>query len=436
MEHNKRRVLTFIPASAAVVSNMVGTGVFTTTGFMIAAGAGSGDVLAAWLIGGVLALCGALCYGEIGAHMPESGGEYVFLTRLVHPSVGYLSGWVSIIVGFAAPIAASAMAMHLYLQTVWPWWPSRLMAAGTIIAIAGLHGFDVKAGSRFQTFFWVFKFLMIAAFIFAVLVGTNGDRGGSLTFNPGLVASGQFAGLLVLTSFAYSGWNAATYIGAEIVRPARTLPYALICGTLLVTTLYVCLNLAYVRAVPIRELSGVPEVANIVATTLWGPRAAAVVSGLIAVSLIAPISAMLMVGPRVSEAMARDGYLPSAFAVLNRHQVPSRAVWLLAGLAALIALTSTFSALLIYIGFTLNVFAAITVFGIFRLRRSANHQYRICVGYPVTPMLFIAFSIWTTVWAIRSEPTAALAGAISVAVGILSYVFRVTTFYNLHESRE
>ena len=128
--------------------------------------------------------------------------------------------------------------------------------------------------------------------------------------------------------------------------------------------------------------------------------------------------------------------MPSAFAVLNRHHVPSRAVWLLAGLAALIAMTSTFSALLVYIGFTLNVFAATTVFGIFRLRRSANHQYRICVGYPVTPLLFIAFSIWTTIWAIRAEPMAALAGTISVAVGILSYVFRVTTFYNLRESRE
>ena len=435
MEDKKRRVLTFVPAAAAVGSNMIGTGVFTTTGFMIASGAGSGDVLAAWLLGGVLALCGALCYAEIGAHMPESGGEYVFLTRLVHPSLGYLSGWVSIFVGFAAPIAASAMAMHLYLQTIWVWWPSRLMAAGTIVAIAGLHAFDIKKGSRFQTFFWVLKLAMIAAFIFAVFASDSGD-GGGLTFNPGFLLSGQFAGLLVLTSFAYSGWNAATYIGAEIVRPAKTLPYALICGTLLVTALYACLNLAYLRAVPIRELSSVPEVANAVAARLWGPRVSAVISALIAVSLLAPISAMLMVGPRVAEAMARDGYLPATLSVLNRRHVPSRAVWLLAGLAAAIALTSTFSTLLIYIGFTLNIFAAITVFGIFPLRRSANHRFRICVGYPVTPLLFIAFSIWTTVWAIRSEPAAALAGAVSVAIGIVSYVLRVTTFYNLRESRE
>src|SRR5262245_2843594 len=278
MENMNRRILTFVPASATVVSNMVGTGVFTTTGFMVAAGAAGGDVLVAWLIGGLLALCGALCYGEISAHLPESGGEYVFLTRLVHPSVGYVAGWISMIVGFAAPVAASAMAMHLYLQTVMPWWPSRFMAVITIVAIAVLHAFDLRMGSRVQTSLWAIKVALIVAFVAGVLL-SGGGNAGRLTFNPEFWTSGPFAGLLVFVSFAYSGWNAAAYMGAEVAHPDKTVPRALAFGTVLVTALYLSLNFAYFSAVPVRQLSGIPEVANVVAKALWGESGGAAVSG-------------------------------------------------------------------------------------------------------------------------------------------------------------
>jgi APA family basic amino acid/polyamine antiporter len=404
---------------------MVGTGVFTTTGLMAQEGAGSGDILLAWLIGGVIAFCGALCYGEVGANLPHSGGEYYYLSRLLHPSLGFISGVVSLVVGFAAPIAASAIALNLYIRSVFGWWPVPIMAAATLLGLALFHAVDLHVGSRFQTIITVTKVLLIMVFIGGVLwASSSGDPLSLTNIQPGFLISPSFAVVLVFVSFAYSGWNAVAYIGTELKDPQKTLPRALLIGTTLVTILYVLLNLSYLLVVPPKDLAGVAEVGFIVGEHLWGKAAADIISMLIALTLLCPISAMLMVGPRIAEAMARDGFLPQSLGKLNSRNVPSRAVALQALLAAIIATTSSYESLLIYIGFTLNIFAALTAITLFRLRRENRSRIRICWGYPLPPIIFLVFTLWMTVWSVREQPKATLTGVATLAAGFVLYLVR------------
>ena len=408
-----------------VVANMVGTGVFTTTGLMAGMGAAGGDIMLAWLLGGMIAFCGALCYGEVGANLPHSGGEYYYLSRLIHPALGFMSGFVAIIVGFAAPIAAASIALNLYVGTVITWWPVRLAAASTVIILAMLHAWDLRMGSRFQVFITTMKVVLISAFIIGVFWSRpTGGVQRLFEIHPAFLLSSPFAVVLVFVSFAYSGWNAAAYIGTELKRPEHTLPRSLLLGTALVTVLYMLLNFCYLLVVPAHDLAGIEQVGYLVGQRLWGPDVAKAISMLIAVTLLCPTSAMLLVGPRIAEAMARDGFLSAGFARLNHRRVPSRAVALMATLAALIAVTSSFESLLIYIGFVLNIFSALTVVSLFRLRREGRARIKICVGYPVTPLLFLIFTIWMTAWSIQTEPVATLAGLATLLVGYIIYLFR------------
>ena len=421
---SSRRILTLIPASAIVVSSMIGTGIFTTTGLMIAMGAGTGDILLAWLLGGIVALCGALCYGEIGANLPRSGGEYYYLSRLLHPSLGVISGWVSLVVGFAAPIAASAMAMHLYVARIVPGWPVRSMAVLTILLLSILHSFDVGLGGRVQSGLIAVQVILLLGFIIGALVRSDQNAGSLTQFTPSFWSSSAFAVELIFVSFAYSGWNAAAYIGGEIRKPETTLPRSLLLGTGAVAVLYVLVNISYLSAVPIAQLSGVKEVAHDVGQRLWGTTGGNLLSALIALTLISPVSAYVMIGPRVLEAMSSDGFMPRSFSRLNRRQVPATAVFVQAALAALIAVTSSFGPLLIYIGFTLTIFAALTVASLFGLRGRPDIK-RVCIGYPVTPLIFLAFALWATVWSIRSQPVPTLAALATLLVAYAAHI--VTT---------
>lgn len=431
-----RRTLTLTAASVTVVANMIGTGVFTTTGLMAGMGASSGDILVGWLIGGIIALCGALCYGEVGANLPHSGGEYYYLSRLLHPAVGFMSGAVSLVVGFAAPIAATSIALHLYVATVVPGWPVPQMAALTIIVLSLLHGLDLHIGSRVQAAITFVKVGLIVIFVGGVFIAAPRTVPGLFEIQPSFLWSSPFAVVLVFVAFAYAGWNAAAYIGTELKEPQRTLPRSLLIGTTVVTLLYLMLNLSYLLVVPTRELAGVEQVGYLVAARLWGVGVADVVSMLIALTLLCPISAMLMVGPRIAEAMSRDGFLHQGLSRLNRRNVPSRAVGLQALLAAIIAMVSSFGDLLIYIGFTLNIFAALTVISLFRLRRENRAHVKVCVGYPLTPIVFLIFTMWMTVWSVREEPRATLAGLATLAIGYIVYLFRARQARLMEESAE
>ncbi|MCK5511698.1 MAG: amino acid permease [Thermodesulfovibrionia bacterium] len=421
--NRNRRVIGVYSGTALVISTMIGTGIFTTTGLMVEMGARSGDILLAWLLGGLLALCGALCYGELGANMPESGAEYYYISRVLHPSLGFLSGWVSLIVGFSAPIAAASMAMHIYVAQVFSDWPVRLMAVVTILIFSVLHAYDLRLGARVQMALALLKIILIISFIAGVFItGPRPQIEVVTAITPDFWFTSSYAVILVFIAFAYAGWNAAAYIGAEIINAGKNLPRALLLGTLTVTALYILVNFAYLSAVPTEHLAGVESVANTVSIALWGTTGGTLISLLIAFGLVSTVSAMIIAGPRVSEAMAKDSLFPRALAQLNQHGVPSLAVFLQALIATVIALTATFGALLIYIGFTLNIFAALAVFTVFRTRKKGISSIRVCRGYPLTPLVFLIFTIWMTVWSIKSQPLSTLSGLGTLVIGYLIYL--------------
>ncbi len=421
--NQNRRIIGKYAGAAIVISNMIGTGIFTTTGLMADMGARGGDILIAWLIGGILALLGALCYGELGANMPESGGEYYYISRILHPSLGFLSGWVSLIVGFSAPIAAAAMAMQIYMQQVVPGWPSSTMAVITILLLSTLHAYDLRLGSRIQMSLVILKVLIVLGFIAGVLFsGQSSGHEVAFDITPDFWFGPSSAVVLIFVAFAYFGWNAASYIGAEISKPEKNLPIALISGTVIVTFLYIMVNYAYLMAVPIEKLAGVESIASTAAAALWGSSGSITISFLISIGLISTVSAMIITGPRVYEAMAADNLFPKSFAKLNTHGVPSLAVVLQAAIAIVFVLTSTFGSLLIYIGFTLNIFAILAVLTIFLVRRRNLSTTKICWGYPVTPVIFIMFALWMTVWSIMSQPISTLTGMGTLAAGYFVYL--------------
>jgi APA family basic amino acid/polyamine antiporter len=245
-------------ATNIVIANIIGTGVFTSLGFQAIEIQSGFSLLLLWVIGGVFALCGALCYGELGAAMPRSGGEYHYLSEIYHPAIGFLSGWVSVTVGFAAPIALAAMAFGQYAAQLIPHGSPVLLAAVITIVISLIHAQNLRLGSYFQNVTTSLKVALIVIFILAGLLLSDPQP---LSFAPTIadlrtIASPPFAVSLVYVTYAYSGWNAAIYLASEIQEPTRNLPRALLFGTAIVTVLYVALNFVFLYSTPIRDLAG------------------------------------------------------------------------------------------------------------------------------------------------------------------------------------
>lgn len=422
------RPLTLVAAIALVVANMVGTGIFTSTGFMALGVSGGEPILYGWLLGGVLALCGAAVYGELGAMMPRAGGEYVYLSESFRPWVGFLSGWVSLVVGFSAPIAAAANAFGGYLGKSAGWIHPTAAGVALIVVITGLHCGSVVLGARVQTFFSLLKVALIVFFILAGLLVGDGDWS-HVTMGAGAeaVTTSAFAVSLVYISFSYSGWNAAAYVAGEIERPGRNLPLALLIGTALVTLLYMGLNVIFLYAAPPSELAGVKEVGELAATNLFGTSAGRLLSLLIAIALVSSVSAMIMAGPRVYMAMAEDGLFFRAMAEKNSGGSPIISVLVQGALAVVLLLIARFDQLVNYIGFTLSIFATLTVIGAFVLRvkrPNAERPYR-TLGWPVTPILFIALNVWMIYFLVSQRWKESLAGAATLlAGGVVFFVWR------------
>ena len=416
-----------LPAAiAVVVASMVGTGIFTTTGFM-AADLAPGAILIGWLLGGVLALCGAFAYAELGAMMPRVGGEYVYLREAYHPALGFVAGWVSLFVGFSAPIAASAVAFGSYLQAVMPRVPVEVSAGVLIAATSLLHVRSVAVGSSVQTAFTVLKIVLILVFVGFGLTGGQADWSNLSTVSDGATSSlvaPSFWVSLVYVSFSYTGWNAAAYVAGEIEDPQRNLPRALILGTVIVTLLYMALNLVFLVAAPASELAGKPEVGFVAATNLFGESGGRWMAALIAIGLAPTVSVMVFSGPRVFAAMAEDGLFLKVFARRTPDGAPFAGVLLQGGLALAFALFVPFDALLQYVGFTLSLLSALAVVGVAVLRVRRPDAERPCrtFGWPVTPVLFVAISIWMAFHLVREKPVACLAaGSLTLATGLVAY---------------
>lgn len=417
-----RRSLGFAAALAVVVANIVGTGVFTTLGLQVQETTDGFALLALWAVGGLIALAGALAYGELSAAIHGSGGEYRFLGRIYHPALGAVAGWVSIVAGFAAPVALAAMALGRYAGPLIGV-PPQTLGVVAILAATGVHLLAPAIGGRVQVAVTTLKVLLIVAFI---VVGLGHGSHTTLSFAPhasswSVITSGPFALSLIFVSYAYSGFNAASYFQAEVVDAERNVPRALVIGTLIVIVLYVALNWVFLRTTPIADLVGQVEVGAIVAGHVLGESGGRVMSGLIAILLVSTISAMTLAGPRVIEAMAED--LPPLRPLAQRTATgsPSRAVLLQGALALAFVLTDSFVGVLTYAGFTLTLFTVLAVVGVIVLRRrepDLPRPYHVW-GYPWTPLFFAGFGVWTLLIVVRDRPLEAVGGAVTLGVAAL-----------------
>jgi APA family basic amino acid/polyamine antiporter len=440
-----KREIGFFSATILVIANMVGTGIFTTSGFIIEELGDPQTMLLCWLVGGIFALCGALCYGELGAIFPMAGGEYVFLRESFGKGMGFLSGWVSLIVGFSAPIAAASIAFATYLfrsfslplgpEMILPFLgfnivsisPQSVVAVGVIIIFSLVHYHSLLMGSRVQNALTTLKVGIVIVFVVTGLFlghGSTGNFSGDLAM--GSVFQDKFAISLIFVSFAYSGWNAAAYIGGEIKRPGRNIPLALFTGTFFVMCLYLLLNVVYIYALPTNEMSGVLEVGANAAASLFGNYISKYFAGAIAIGLLSVLSAMIMTGPRVYFAMSRDGVFFGLFGkVHGLRSTPAYAILLQACIAIVMVITASFDRLLIYIGFTLSLCAMFTVVGmiLLRIRQPLLTRNYKTLGYPVTPFLFVIGNLWIIYFSIKSRPISSLFGLATIGLGLLAYLY-------------
>lgn len=415
-----KKSIGFYTAISLVVANMIGTGVFTSLGFQLMGIQSPAAILFLWILGGILAFCGALVYGELGSAYPHSGGEYIYLSKLYHPSIGFASGFVSSLIGFAAPVALSAMAFAGYLKGVIPDLPSvKIIASGLIILITSLHALHVKNGARFQVAFTSLKILVIAAFI---LFGLKNSSEIAFSLDAAFFSdlkSTSFAVSMIYVSYAYSGWNAASYIASEMDSPQKNLPKALLQGTALVTVLYVLLNLVFMLSTPLPDLKGVMEVGLKSATNVFGIAGGNIMGTLISLLLISSVSSMIIAGPRVSAAMGESSPSLSFLAVKNKNQSPYVAILLQSLISVLLILTSSFETIITYTGFTLCLFTLLTATGVLLFRKSYLPSPFKIPFFPIPLLLFIALNGWILCYVLLDKPLESVFGLSTALAGIL-----------------
>jgi APA family basic amino acid/polyamine antiporter len=412
-------------AVAIVVSNMIGTGVYTSLGLQAA---GVHSILALifiWITGGFVALCGALTYGELAARISKSGGEYVFLSKIFHPSLGFLSGFISMTIGFAAPMAITAIALGTYAGNLIPVTPM-LIAIIVIVVLTILNSSSFRTGANFNFFATSINILLILTLCIMGFVKGH-HPGFSFTFQQSdikQIINPSFAVSLVYVSFAYSGWNSAAYITHQIKNPVRNLPLILITGTLIVMTLYTLLNFVFLYTVPLSDLEGKVDVAFLAAQNIFGQSGGKFVAVLISIGLIASINSLLILGPRVTQAIA-DDYNPLNFlGTENKNGSPFYATILLTVIALTLIWTSTFEQIMTLIGFTLSMFTIMSVMGIFVLRykmKKNGEDFYHTFGYPFIPVFFILIEGCMMIYVFINRTVQSLTGIGITLIGLIIY---------------
>ncbi len=442
MENSLERKLGLFPATNIVIANMIGAGIFTTSGLLMAGLHDPVIMLILWAAGGFIALCGAFSYGELGAAMPGAGGEYLFLSRLYHPLFGFLSGWVSFIVGFSAPIAASALGFSEYFTralpgfSIWmqdsgvmqPEMTKKMLSVSVILIFTLIHYTGIKYGARIQNVLTILKILLIVILLTAGFASGNGDfsnfsDGGSI---PQGLAGWKTMGLsLMWIMFAYSGWNASTYLGAEIRNPGKTLPRSLIYGTAIVALLYIGINALYIYGINPDEMKGVISVGGLAMGNLFGKSAEILFSVLIAFALFSSLSAFIIIGPRVYYSMAKDGlFFKSVARIHKKFHVPSNSILLQGLLAIILAFSGTFEQVLTYMGFALGIFPLLTVAGVWKLRKTNSEAIRL-KGFPFTQMIYLLAGSLILLLSFLERPLESSVAILTVVAGIPAfYLFR------------
>jgi basic amino acid/polyamine antiporter, APA family len=444
------RQLGFFSATALVISNMVGTGIFATTGFMAGDLGSAGLIMACWSVGALFAFAGALSYSELGINFPSSGGEYVYLTQAFGPEWGFMTGWVSFFAGFSAPIAATALAFSDYLGHVIP--PlsaerpgivigsgalslklggAQLVASALIVAFTVLNCVGVGRTAKVQNVLTSMKLIMIAVFValgFAVGSGSWAHFAEPAVRTSKIGLPAQFVISLLWVMFGYSGWNAATYVAEEVRRPARTLPAALAAGTAIVAALYLGLNAVFIYSTPLNAMKGEIAIGSLSAENLFGPHIAGVFSVLMALALAATVNAEVTIGPRVYYAMAKNkAFFASAAKVHPRWHSPVTAIVSQCVCAMLMTLTP-FRQLVLYIGMSLTLFTVLSVASLFVFRRKRAGWQRLKAldfAWPLIPASYIAVGTCMMIYGIIQQPRASLTAFATVGAGALVYHFGI-----------
>lgn len=439
-------------AIAIVVANIIGAGIFTTTGFQAADLGHPGYIFLVWIVGGLLAICGALCYAELGAAMPEAGAEYAYLRNTYGPSLGFMSAFVSLFAGFSAPVAAALKSFVRYLAHFFPILTdepnlaglistSDLLAIALVWALVAIHFRGMKGGIAFNDLITLFKVCGIVAIILVAIVIGRGQAANFSavsdtfqTLSPTDKISG-FATSLIFVMFCYSGWNASAYLAAEMKDPQKTLPKSLIGGTAIVILLYLGLNAVYFYGADVDTLAGKVEVGQVAAESLFGPTGVSLVTIVLCVSIFASASAMTIAGPRVYYAFGRDFAWLRILAKTNPQTGAPRAALILQGIVtSLIILSGSIDQIQQYAGFTLSLFASLAVSCVIvlRIKKPDLHRPFRIWGYPATPLLFIGVMAWTMYWAHQGRPVESRWGLATVAIGGLC--FYAMTLISAHHS--
>ncbi|MDH3612396.1 MAG: amino acid permease [Gammaproteobacteria bacterium] len=421
----------FTTVTAVVIANMVGTGVFTSLGFQLLDIQSGFVILLLWALGGLIALCGAMTYAELGAALPRSGGEYNFLARIYHPAAGFAAGWTSVTIGFAGPTALAAMTFAAYTTSILPGvssvWIEKALAVGLVVLLTVIHGSSRRNSGGMQVIFTVLKVGVIAMFCLAAVFMVDNPQ--PIRFLPSggdgaLLTSGAFAVSLIYVSYAYTGWNAATYLSSELEDPQRTLPGILLTGTLVVTALYVALNFVFLYSAPVDSMQGQVEIGFIAAQSVFGDLGARFTGLVLASLLISTVSAMTIAGPRVLQVLGEDFKALKYLAHKNEDGIPSRAIYVQSTLAIAFILSSSFESVLVFAGFTLalNSFATVTSVFVLRWRQpDLPRPYRTFL-FPIPPLIYLTLMGWTLWFVLMNRPVEGLFGIGIIGSGLLVYV--------------
>jgi basic amino acid/polyamine antiporter, APA family len=418
-----KKKISIYTASSIVVANMIGTGVFTSLGFQLSVVHNTWTILLLWLVGGILALFGAFAYAELGTNFKESGGDYIYLSRIFHPLLGYLSAWAGLTVGFSAPVALAAMAFTRYLapfglqDNVW-------LAIAVIVLIGLMHSFTIRHSSRLQNISTLVKVAFIMVLIITGLF-LPGNRVNAFDYSHAWrheIMTPGFAVSMIYVGFAYTGWNAAAYVVDEIDNPLKNLPRALIGSTVFVAVSYILFQFVLLKHASAAEMAGRAEVSFIAFGNLLGSTGGKWVSIFIAIQLVATVSSYLWVGPRVTWALARENKLWQPLARKNAHGIPVAAVWVHVLISILLALTGSFEKILLYAGFVLQLMSSLTVATSLFIRNKKQGSFKSPLK-PLLQVIFLLFNTWVLIFTIVDRPKESFIGIGILLLGVVIYYF-------------
>ena len=441
-----KRQLNLFDAVMVISGDMIGIGIFVTTGVIAETLPSPGGVLLVWVLGGLLALTGALSCAELSASLPYAGGDYIYIREAYGKLMGFLSGWSSFLVTFSGAIAFLAVGFNGFMsfffpvlgsnETIFslavPFFPINV-TVGTVFSIivvlliSGLHCLGVRLGTMTQN---ILTTLKIGALLGIIVLGVFFGQGDTAHFTPlfdwaKISNFSLFAAAFIPAIFAYSGWNAIIYIAGEVKDPERNLPRALLWANLIVIALYLAINLVYIYGVPVTQMKGALRVSEVATTALFGYQTSAWITAIITVSILGALNVVTMIGPRIYYAMARDGvFFKGLTRVHPTFATPTNAIMLQALWACVLILTGTFGTLFTYVSVIITLFSALTVGSVIVLRfkrPELKRPYKLW-GYPVVPILFILAHLWIVWGSLMEKPRDSLWGVIIVSLGIPAYL--------------